>query len=274
VGDGGILDDSPIRADVVTLLPTWDGLSYSIVTGLGAVLPHGDSTDRRSLAPSRLAWLVVGASRTPRSGGYWLVGLDGSVHAFGDAQYFGSTASHPPAQPVVGMASANGAGYWLATADGKVFGFGAARTYGSPAASGLSLTRPIVAIAATPDGLGYWLAGSDGKLFAYGDATFYGGISRRSLKAPIVAVAATPDRRGYWLAAADGSVHGFGDARSFGSIPHRIALREPVVAMAATRDGEGYWLVAADGSVFAFGDASPHGVARRARIGPPQKWPQ
>ena len=41
VGDGGILQDSPIRADVVTLLPTWDGLGYSIVTGLGAVLPHG-----------------------------------------------------------------------------------------------------------------------------------------------------------------------------------------------------------------------------------------
>jgi hypothetical protein len=274
VGDGGILHDSPIRADVVTLLPTWDGLGYSIVTGLGAVLPHGDSTDRGSLARSRLAWLVVGASRTPSGGGYWLVGLDGSVHAFGDAPNFGSTASHPPAQPVVGMASANGAGYWLATTDGQVFGFGAATTYGSPAASGLSLARPIVAIAATPDGRGYWLAGSDGKVFAYGDAAFYGGMSRRSLKAPVVSVAATPDGRGYWLTGADGSVHAFGDARSFGSIPHRIALREPVMAMAATPDGEGYWLVAADGSVFAFGDASLHGVARGAHMVPRHKWPQ
>src|SRR5712692_7839750 len=245
VGDGGRQLASPIRADVLTLLPTWDGLGYSIVTGLGAVRPYGDANDDGPLRP--LAWLVVAAARAPVSGGYWLVDANGSVHAFGGAPDLGSLGAHPPARPIVGMApSASGAGYWLAASNGQVFPFGDAAFYGSPVASGRSLTRPIVAIAATPDGQGYWLAGADGKVFAYGDATFYGKASTGSLGAPIVSMASTPDGRGYWLAGADGKVFAFGDAGHFGSTG-RIVLPEPVIAIAPTPDGGGYWLVAADG---------------------------
>jgi hypothetical protein len=273
VGDGGAQHASPIRADVVTLLPTWDGLGYAIVTGLGAVRPHGDATDR-PLIRSPLTWLVVGAARTPDGGGYWLAGADGSVHAVGDARSFGSSSAYPRAHPIVGItASANGAGYWLAASDGHVFGFGAAGSYGSPAASGRSLARPIVAIAATPDGRGYWLAAADGAVFAYGDAAFYGEASGRSLRAPVVSMTATPDGRGYWLAGADGSVHAFGDARHLGSTA-RITLREPVMAIAPTPDAGGYWLVAADGSVFAFGDAALYGPASRSRIVAQPRWVQ
>jgi hypothetical protein len=262
VGDGGTLHDSPIRANVVTLLPTIDGLGYSIVTGLGTVRPHGDAPYRGSPTGPRSAWLVVSASRTPNGGGYWLAGAGGSVRAFGDARYFGSIGGDPPSQPIVGIApSTDGAGYWLAASDGQVFGFGAAGSYASPAASGASLRRPIVAIAATPDGRGYWLAGADGKVFASGDAVPYGGASGRSLRAPVVSITGTLDGRGYWLVGADGSVYPFGDAPYFGSIPRRIALREPVVAIASTPDGEGYWLVAADGAVFALGDAQLYGPA-------------
>ncbi len=265
VGDGGILQDSPINADVVTLIPAPDGFGYSIVTGLGKVLPHGDAVDQGSLG-SRLAWLVVGGARTPGGGGYWLIGADGSVHAFGDARSLGSTAGTSRTQPIVGIApAADGAGYWLASSDGRVLAFGAAGSYGSPAASGRSLARPIVAIAATPEGRGYWLAGADGTVFAYGDAGSYGDASGLSLPAPVVSMAVTPDGRGYWLAGANGSVHAFGDARFLGSTA-RIRLREPVVAIAPAPDGEGYWLVAADGAVFAFGDAALYGVARPARI--------
>jgi hypothetical protein len=272
VGDGGTQQASPIRADVLTLLPSWDGLGYSIVTGLGGVRPHGDANDDGPPAP--LAWLVVAAARTPDGGGYWLVDADGSVHAFGDAPYFGSMGAHTPAHPIVGIApSANGAGYWLAASDGHVFGFGAAGSYGSPVASGLSLARPIVAIAATPDGAGYWLAGADGKVFAYGDAAFYGDASRRSLRAPIVSMTTTSDGRGYWLAGADGKVFAYGDVPHLGSTG-RIVLREPVMAIASTRDGGGYWLVAADGSVFALGNAGLYRATRPARTVAQQMWLQ
>ncbi len=272
VGDGGILHDSPVRADVVSLVASWDGSGYWIVTGLGSVRPHGDATDAGSLG-ARLAWLVAGAARTPDGGGYWLAGIDGSVYSFGDALSFGSAVA-PPGQPIVGMApSADGHGYWLAAADGTVDGFGAAGSYGSPAASGRRLARPIVAIAATPDGLGYWLAGADGSVYAYGDAGSYGSAAGRHLRAPIVAMAGTADGLGYWLAGADGSVFAYGDAVAHGSAA-RLALPEPVVGIASTPDGGGYWLVAADGIVLAFGSAAVHGVTARTSTAARHPWVQ
>src|SRR5437660_577773 len=157
VGDGGIQHDSPIRADVVAILPAGDGRGYATVTGLGTLARHGDAIDAGSLAGHPLSWLVVGGALTADGRGYWLVGSDGGVCTFGDARYFGSTGSAPPSQPIVGMApSRGGAGYWLAAADGRIFAFGDARSYGSPAASSLPLARPVVAMAATPDGRGYW----------------------------------------------------------------------------------------------------------------------
>ena len=259
VGDGGILNNSPVRADVVTLFAATDGVGYSIVTALGAVYPHGHAPDHGSLIDRALGWLVVAAARTPDGGGYWLAGGDGSVYNFGDGGDFGSTSSSPTLHPIVGMASsADGAGYWLATSAGNVFAFGAATFHGSPAASGVSLDRPIVAIVSTPDGGGYWLAGADGRVFAYGDAARYGAASGRSPRAPVVSMASTPDGRGYWLVTTTGRVFAYGDAGSFGSIPHRIKLMQPVTAIASTPDAGGYWLVAADGAVFAFGDAGIH----------------
>jgi hypothetical protein len=45
---------------------------------------------------------------TPDAGGYWLVGSDGGLYAFGDAPFDGSVPGaigHAPAAPVVGMAT-------------------------------------------------------------------------------------------------------------------------------------------------------------------------
>ena len=53
-----------------------------------------------------------------------------------------------------------------------IFAYGDASFYGST--GGVTLNKPVVAMAATPDGKGYWLVASDGGIFAYGDASFYG----------------------------------------------------------------------------------------------------
>jgi hypothetical protein len=260
VGDGGILHDSPIRADVVALLASSDGRGYSTVTGLGAMTHHGDAPDPGSAERSTLAWLVVGGARTPDGHGYWLVGSDGTVLSFGTAGSFGSVGSGPPANPIVGMAATpDGRGYWLVGSDGRISGFGDAGAFGSPAASGQSLRRPVVGMAAGPGGHGYWVVSADGGVFSYGDAGFYGAASGRSLPAPVVAMAGTPDGRGYWLAGADGSVYAFGDAATLGSAAGR-ALAEPVVAIAPTPSGRGYWLGSADGGVFTYGDAAYYGA--------------
>ena len=77
---------------------------------------------------------VVGFAATPDGHGYWLLGADGGVFSFGDAQFYGSL----------------------------------------PTVLGHPVTNPMTSIVSTPDGHGYWVVGTDGGVFAFGDAGFYG----------------------------------------------------------------------------------------------------
>ena len=189
--------------------------------------------------------------------GYWLVGGDGGVFTFGNAGFYGSTASQKLNGCIVGMAATpDGKGYWLVGSDGGVFAFGDASFYGSM--GGKSMAAPVVGMAATPDGKGYWLVGGDGGVFTFGDAKFYGSLPGQNIHVSnIVGMAALPDGQGYWLVGSDGGVFSFGSAAFYGSMGGK-SLAAPVVGM-ATPDGKGYWLVAADGGVFSFGSAAFYG---------------
>ena len=192
-----------------------------------------------------------------RSSGYWLVGSDGGVFAYGDVAFYGSGVGLHLDSPTVGMApTTDGNGYWLVASDGGVFAYGDAAFYGSGV--GLHLDSPIVGMAPTTDGKGYWLVASDGRVFAYGDAAFYGSGVDLPLHKPIVGIAPTTDGNGYWLVASDGGVFAYGDAAFYGSGVD-LPLHKPIVGMASTTDGKGYWLVASDGGVFAYGDAAFYG---------------
>ncbi len=196
---------------------------------------------------------IVGMASTPDGGGYWLVGADGGVFSYGNAGFYGSTASRTLNAPIVGMASTpDGGGYWLVGADGGVFAFGDAGFYGSTASR--TLNAPIVGMASTPDGGGYWLVGADGGVFAFGDAGFYGSATGMSPTSSIVGLASTPDSGGYWEAASNGAVFSFGDAPYAGRAQ---ATAGSVVGISA--DGPGYRLVASDGGVFDFGGATFYG---------------
>jgi len=156
------------------------------------------------------------------------------------------------------MAADPNGGYWTVSWLGAITAYDAAPVFGSPALSGITLTKPIVGMAATPDGQGYWLVAADGGIFAFGDASFYGSTGAIHLNQPIVGMATTPDGQGYWLVASDGGIFTFGDASLFGS-SGAIALNQPIVGMAPTPDGRGYWLVASDGGIFTYGDAAFYG---------------
>ena len=209
---------------------------------------------------------VVGVAKAPDSGGYWLVGADGGVFAYGGAPFFGSMGGVHLAQPIVGMATTrDGHGYWLVAADGGVFAFGDAGYYGS--VSTLHLAAPVVGLAPSVDGHGYWLVGADGGVFAFGDAQYFGSMAKKRLRAPVVGLAVDIDTAGYWLVSADGGVFAFG-APYFGSLG-AYTLARPVVALAATLDGYGYWLVGADGGVFAFGDAPYDGSLAQLHLDAP-----
>ncbi len=187
------------------------------------------------------------------SPGYWLLGSDGGVFAFGAARFHGSTGAIRLNQPIVSMAATpSGEGYWLVARDGGVFAFGDAVFHGSTGA--IRLNKPIVGMAATATGGGYWLVASDGGIFAFGDAVFFGSTGALKLNRPVIGMAAAPDGQGYWLMGSDGGVFGFGSAAFHGSVPG-VGVDTGVVSLGATPSGRGYWALGADGGVFSFGDA-------------------
>ena len=201
--------------------------------------------------------------------GYWLVGSDGGIFSFGQAQFYGSTGSLQLQRPVVGIVpTSDHGGYWLDASDGGVFSYGDTQFYGSipglglhPAGSGLpnSLNAPIVGMVPSADDGGYFMVASDGGVFAFGDAHFAGscpGIGGCSG----AAVAVMPDAsgNGYWLVTQTGSVYTFGDASYFGA-PGNTG--SPVTSAVRTPNGAGYWILFADGTVYDYGDASNYGDA-------------
>jgi ribosomal protein L24E len=186
--------------------------------------------------------------------GYWLVGRDGGIFAFGDAPFAGSTGNIKLNQPIVGMAAnPAGTGYWFVAADGGIFAFGDAKFFGSTGA--MKLNKPIVGMAATPTGQGYYLVASDGGIFSFGDAKFRGSTGNIKLNKPIVGMAVAPNGRGYWLVASDGGVFAFGNGADFFGSTGNIKLAQPIVGIVPTNSNKGYWFVAADGGLFSFGDA-------------------
>ena len=145
---------------------------------------------------------------TPTGRGYWLVGADGGVFAFGDAELLRFDRRHHLNAPIVGIAATPPAqGYWLV---GRRRRHLRVRRRPLPRldAAACTSTRPIVGIGRDRRGRGYWLVALRRRRVR---------LRRRAL--PRVA-ARSPRSRGrhrgrarcdgYWIAHADGSVRGFG----------------------------------------------------------------
>ncbi len=201
---------------------------------------------------------------TQSNHGYWLVGSDGGIFAFGSAQFHGSTGSLTLQRPVVGITpTADRAGYWLVASDGGVFAYGDAGFYGSLPGLGLApagtsgsvpkLSAPIVGMVPSSDGGGYYMVASDGGVFAFGDAHFAGscpGIG--GCQGSAVAVMTDTSGNGYWLVTSTGNVYTFGDAAYYGAPGSQGS---PVTSAVRTPDGAGYWILLANGTVYSYGDA-------------------
>jgi hypothetical protein len=70
--------------------------------------------------------------------------------------------------------SPNGQGYRFVAADGGIFTYGQAPYDGST--GGMSLSAPVVGIAADNTTNGYWLAAADGGIFTFGGASYMGRL--------------------------------------------------------------------------------------------------
>jgi hypothetical protein len=228
--------------------------AYSV----SAVYP-GDGNYQSSISSAQSLTIT-----TQTDHGYWLVGSDGGIFAFGSAQFHGSTGALRLQRPAVGMTpTLDRGGYWLVGSDGGVFAFGDAGFYGSLPGLGLApagtsgsapkLSAPIVGMVPSSDGDGYFMVASDGGVFAFGDAHFAGscpGIG--GCKGPAVAVMPDATGNGYWLVTSTGNVYDFGDAPNFGAPGNQGS---PVTSAVRTANGGGYWILLANGTVYGYGDA-------------------
>ena len=218
--------------------------------------PPGDPSP--SPAPSGSAGTVAQGGS-----GYWMLGRDGSVYAFGDAPHLGNAG--PGAVDIEPTRS--GKGYWTLDAAGQVRPFGEAADLGSLPAGRLTAGEAVTSLSATPTGAGYWLFTDRGRVVPVGDARHLGDMSGTGLNAPVLDSVATPSGLGYYMVAADGGIFSFGDARFSGSMGGR-PLNAPVESLVPDPDGTGYWLVAVDGGVFAF-DAAFRGSMGDRRLNAP-----
>ncbi|HVW32479.1 MAG TPA: glycosyl hydrolase [Acidimicrobiia bacterium] len=183
--------------------------------------------------------------------GYWMLGSDGKVYAFGQAANLGAPAL-PAGKTAVDLeATPDGNGYWIVDNAGNVYAYGTAVFLGGVPAGALAPGENATSISATPSGQGYWVFTNKGRAVRFGDATFFGDMSRTTLAAPVLDSIPTSTGQGYYMVAADGGIFSFGDAKFFGSMGGK-KLNAPVQSLVPDSDGAGYWLVASDGGIFAF----------------------
>jgi hypothetical protein len=183
--------------------------------------------------------------------GYWMLGSDGKVFAFGDAKHLGAPTLPAGISAVDLETTPTGAGYWIVDSAGNVFGYGDAAHQGGIAAGQLAAGETVTSLSSTPSGKGYWIFTNKGRAVRFGDATFFGDMSRVQLAGPVLDSIPTPTGLGYYMVGSDGGIFAFGDAKFYGSMGGR-KLNAPVQSLVPDGDGVGYWLVASDGGIFAF----------------------
>jgi hypothetical protein len=218
-----------LQRPVVGITPTPDHHGYWLVATDGGVFAFGDagyygSIPGIGIAPAgsgsepRLNAPVAGIVPSADGRGYFMVGQDGGVFAFGDAKFVGSCVSIGGcgSRAIAVMPDQTGNGYWLVTQWGRVQTFGDAINYGSPGRRSVVMTSA----AATGNGAGYWILTQRGAVYHYGDAANHGQLQSGQSRGYDIATAVfrTADSKGYWIAMAAGEVHNYGDAPKLGDM--------------------------------------------------------
>ena len=202
--------------------------------------------------------------------GYWMLGSDAKVYAFGQARNLGDPSAILPAgvQAAHIETTPTFNGYWIVDEAGDVYAYGDAKALGNVSPSSLAAHEKVTSLSATPSGNGYWIFTTKGRVFTFGDAKNFGDLSKLTLNGAIQSSVPTPTGNGYFMVGSDGGVFAFGDAVFHGSTGS-LKLNQPVQSLVPTRDNHGYWLVASDGGIFAFGAAPFKGSMGSTKLNKP-----
>jgi hypothetical protein len=90
---------------------------------------------------------------TAEGAGYWVLGADGGIFSFGDAEFQGSIPGYGLCRFPAGVqltASSGGEGYWILGDDGSTWAFGDAVDHGSVSELGLPAFAPTIDLVALP----------------------------------------------------------------------------------------------------------------------------
>ena len=228
--------------------------NYKMVPMEQIVDPAGPAVTTTTSAPVTTPTTTPGQVQAPKRSGYWMVGADGRVYNFGDANSYGDAALAPGAQAVDLEPTPSGNGYWIVDDQGHVFARGDATGLGDVDRSILRPGEVVTSLSSTATGKGYWVFTSFGRAISFGDAVWYGDMSQVKLNGPVLDSIPSADGKGYYMVASDGGIFTFGDALFKGSMGGKT-LNKPVQSLVPDADDSGYWLVASDGGIFSFGGA-------------------
>jgi hypothetical protein len=254
-----------------------NSVGYITVSTLGQIDAFGDcrvlkKTGGNNFTNANKTWIAL----TNAADGYWVMGGDGTVTAFGAAEYFGSPHDDGIGK-TGGQASGTGSwwqaicptpdndGYWCVGADGRIRSYGAATTYTD---LGLTVDEDMYVAGAYPcpvgaHGLFIAIAGT-GEVIVKGSATWYGDWDETSLTFPhrLASVIPTMDSDGYWLVTTSGRVDAKGAAVDYGQITNPVlddnALMVDQLLPIPSEDG--YLIVRLGGAILPFGNAQYFGA--------------
>jgi hypothetical protein len=248
---------APATSATVTGLANGSPYSFTVAAinaaGTGPAVSSDTLYPRApTFSPTPIVSPPVVTISTPAKSGYWMIGTDGKVYAFGDAPSLGAPAGLlGSAQAVDLEPTRSGAGYWVVDDLGRVYAYGDAPVLGNVDPARLAPGEKAISLSATKNGHGYWIFTTKGRVLPFGDAVFYGDMSAVRLNGPVIDSIPTATGNGYYMVGSDGGIFSFGDAVFHGSMGGQH-LNAPVQSLVPTADGTGYWLVASDGGIFAF----------------------
>jgi N-acetylmuramoyl-L-alanine amidase-like protein len=219
-----------------------------VVSNSGTIYTIGDGRKLGNPSSNGIT-TVVALANTAHGDGYWALGSDGKVGAFGGLGSYGDASGKGVSADIVGTAS--GAGYWILLANGGIYPFGDAGYASSPKRAGIGGTA--IRMAARPQGDGYWVLMSDKAVHAFGAAPKLGSPTDAGVP---IDLRVTPSGAGYWVLTDAGRVVPFGDAVDKGDLKRsNIKWSKPVARLLGTPSGKGYVIINSEGSLLAFGDA-------------------